>query len=445
MVRVMFKVTVRALCIVFIVNIWSCSGGADYTSQGDVVPPPPSSDNYLRPTAFSNNVLKLESRFVSYSKKADRVSIIDPLQEIELWGRTATGFDFALALPDFQGASVFATDRVLILSGDQQKTFSLTTDYRHMAAADQYAAYSMASADGQSLEVIRSLGAGLWQHETFNVPWEAIDPQLTSAPQGQPALLVTHFNDNGTRLTAFAPADGRFAIFEAQSTADSLENTDTWCVGDGVGTPDNATFLSLAWDRTMGAYYAGDKNGNLYAMDPSAGCIDIAGLHQIALPESSPVIQIAVLSPGRLGVIQDESDAAGSLRIVNYDGVGFSLTPVVFDNICDVPLGSMLLAGEYIAVMCTRESELLVPEDTVPEAKDAWIDPRSYVVYNIDSGAVIHQATIDKASSAGAAIDPNTAVLYRMLEGGFGHLEITNLLSGQTRQSQGLYIKDILN
>jgi hypothetical protein len=403
----------------------------------------------LRATAFSNNVLKLESRFISYSKKANRVSIIDPLQEIELWGRTAPGFDFAMALPDFQGVSLFSTERVVIMSGDEQKTFNLAYDYVHTASALQYAAYSLASADGQSFEVIRSIGAGLWQHETFNVPWGAIDPQLTAPPQGQAVLLATHFNDTGTRLTAFAPADGRYAVFEASSPSENIATTSAWCAGDGVGTPDNVTFTSLAWDEVMQTYYAGDKNGNIYALDPSAGCMDIANLINITMPESTPVAQISLLSPGRLGVIQDDIGAAGSLRIVNYDGDGFNfsfnLEAMVFNNICDVPLGSMVLAGEYIAILCTQEMELEVPVDTNPTPDDARIDPRSYVVFDMQSGTLINQASIDKQTSSGVAIDPNTAMAYRMIEGGFGHLEITNLLTGDSRKTLGLYIRDILD
>ncbi|MCG6970100.1 MAG: hypothetical protein LJE85_10070, partial [Gammaproteobacteria bacterium] len=205
---------VRVIIIAIGLCVGACAGDSS-DGTGDITPPPPSTENYLRATAFSGNVLKLESRFISYSKKANRVSIIDPLQEIELWGKPAAGFDFALALPDFQGGSLFSADRVVIMSGDEQKTFTLTNEYLHTASAIQNAAYSLASADGQSFEIIRSTGAGLWQHETFGVPWDAIDPQLTAPPQGQPVLLVTHFNDSGTRLTAFAPSDGRYAVFEA--------------------------------------------------------------------------------------------------------------------------------------------------------------------------------------------------------------------------------------
>jgi hypothetical protein len=331
------------------------------------------------------------------------------------------------------------------MSGDEQKSFNLTNEYLHTASAIQNAAYSLASTDGQSFEIIRSTGAGLWQHETFDVPWEAIDSQLTAPPQGQPVLLVTHFNDSGTRLTAFAPADGRYAIFEANSPVDSIENTASWCPGDGIGTPGDATFRSLAWDEVLQTYYAGDKSGNVYALDPAVGCMDITNRIQIAMPESLPVTQISVLAPGRLGVMQDDTAVAGSLRIVNYDGSAFNIESLVLENICDVPLGSMLLAGEYIAVMCAQESDLEIPVDTTPNPQDAWIDPRSYIIYNINSGVLINQATIDKENSSGVAIDSDTAMAYRMIEGGFGHLEVTNLLTGETRKTLGLYIRDILN
>jgi hypothetical protein len=55
----------------------------------------------------------------------------------------------------------------------------------------------------------------------------------------------------------------------------------------------------------------------------------------------------------------------------------YTIEPSVFDSTCDVPLDFMLLANQYIAAMCTQESDIQVPEEITFNPNDAWIDPRS--------------------------------------------------------------------
>ena len=419
--------------------------GCTSPDEGGGTPPADSTNNFLKPTAFSGNVLQAETRFISYSKKANRVSIIDPQLEVEVWGKSAPGFDFAVALPDFQGGSLFANDRVVVMSGDTQKTFPLSKSYAYVASALQTAAYSLASVDGQTFEVIRSLGSGQWQQENFTVPWGAVDPTYSQAPAGQPVLLVAYYNNYGTKLVAFAPADGRYAVFEASTPADKIQNTSNWCVGDGVGTVDDATFRSLAWDEARQTYYAGDKNGKLYAFNPFGACLATIDVNQITLPDSMEITQINIFSEGRMGVIQDSVGIPGKLSILDYDGNAFSIESVVFNDICEVPLGAMMLGNGYMAVMCTNESELQATVGDATSPKDYRINPRSYVLYNVNTAEIINSTTIDKQTSSGIAIDPVTVTAYRMLEGGFGNLQVINLITGETSTTVGLYLKDILN
>lgn len=423
----------KTILLSILLLLYGCS--ADGGSDGTGIILPPSTNNFLKPTLFSGNVLRFETRFVSYTKKANRVSIIDPINETETWGKAASGFNFAVHLPQFQGASLFADDKVVVMSGDDQQSFNLSVNYAHTSSAMQTASYGMASLDGGSFEVIRSLQGGSWQHETFSVPWGEIDPGITQPPQDQPVLLVTYFNDSGSELTVFAPLDGRYTQYVQNSNSGELEYTGNWCAGDGIGTPGDATFRSLAWDENEKIYYAGDKNGSLYALDPSASCVPVASLPQLAMPDALPITHISLLETRQLAVIQDEQGVPGMLTIVGFDGSVFTLGALMIDDLCDAPLGAMKLGSDYLVAMCA---------ETAANPQDLSIDPRRYITVDVLTGTVVNTRVIERNTTAGVAVDPGSATLYRMLEGGFGNLEISNLITGHTRKTVGLYIKDIL-
>ena len=115
------------------------------------------------------------------------------------------------------------------------------------------------------------------------------------------------------------------------------------------------------------------------------------------------------------------------------------------DKICEVPLGSMKISDNYIVVMCTNELVLDIPSDVTPSPSQASIDPRLYLTIDTSSGDIINRVSIDGIASAGVVVDPSTQTLYRMLEGAFGTLEIINLVTGEQRINEGLYLHGILN
>lgn len=60
-------------------------------------------------------------------------------------------------------------------------------------------------------------------------------------------------------------------------------------------------------------------------------------------------------------------------------------------------------------------------------------------------GEVLAEWIIDKDSTASVALDADAQTMYRMLEGGFGRLQIKHLTTGVSRLTSGLFIKDLLN
>ena len=177
----------------------SCGGGGGSAGIGV---DPVGTANFLNPVGFTSNVLQYSPRLVAYSKKANRISVIDPVQKREIWGREARGFEFAVKLPNFDGAALFRDNSLVVMTQDSEKTFSIDSNYLQTSIAKTNAAYSLSSIDGTTFELIRSLGDGDWQHQTFTVPWGSVDPAVKKPPNNQPVLLATYFNTSGTMLAA---------------------------------------------------------------------------------------------------------------------------------------------------------------------------------------------------------------------------------------------------
>jgi len=433
---------------VFLLLLQICNGCNPIPEGGDDSNPVTlliTTEDYLKSISFTGDVLTVETRFVSYSKKAGRVSVIDPIQEKEIWSKDAAGYRFAIALPDFSGVVLFSDDRITVMTQTAEKDFTLNAPYAHVSVAANAAAYGLASLDGTSVEVIRSLGAGLWQHETLAIPWGAIDSSITQPPENEPVLLVSSFNDDGTKLMLFGPADGRHAVFTANSTLSPLTATDTWCPGNGSGTPDAATFSSLLWNRMLQVFFAGTANGQIIAFDPAAACTPIDSLPTIDLGEAIPVNHLSLYPSGLIGVVQDFLDKEGDIKYVSFDGTGFTLETSAYNAICEVPLGSMEIGDHYIVVMCTQETVVQNPSDTSPTPTQTNIDPRLYITIDTTTGDIINRVNIDSVASAGVVVDPSTQTLYRMQEGAFGNLEIINLVTGDSRLKKALFLEGFLN
>ncbi|MFV2057738.1 MAG: hypothetical protein ACC707_14825, partial [Thiohalomonadales bacterium] len=179
--------------LVFSVLISACGSSSSDSPSGPVTSVVDfiGTRNYLKAVTVSGNILQTENRFLSYTKSANRISIIDPDQAIETWSQAASGFEYAVALPDFIGATLFAIDKIVVMSGTDSREFPLKLPYANAAAARTQAAYSVTRIDGRSFEVVRSLDNGEWQQQVFSVPWDSIDPTISAPPEGQPILLLS--------------------------------------------------------------------------------------------------------------------------------------------------------------------------------------------------------------------------------------------------------------
>lgn len=414
------------LIILTLLVATACGGSSSSSDRVDGATPPVGTLDPVGKIAFSANPVRSEARMLSYAEGAARLSLIDPDTPRELWGVTAPGFDFAVSFPDSQGAALFGETQLRVVSGTDERTFFLAQAYAHTASAAAALAYALSSADGQSVELIRYLGsAGRWQHERLQLPWST---EIAERPEGQPVLLATLFNAEGTALVAFRPADGRYTVFSADSSAAALVATGRDCAGDGVGVPEQATFRSVAWDEGRSAAYAGDRFGRVYAIDPDAACVPLSALASLVL-DAAAITQIAVTAPGELSVLQDN----GRLHRLTYDGRAFFMTDS-FATPCAYPDGTVALGGDIHLVTCLSESA----------SGSGSYDLKEYLTLHTGADTVLATFTLAETQARNIVIDSARRLMFRVEDNALGVLWRYELLSGTVSEQRGLFLEDIL-
>lgn len=418
----------KAYSVALAMALTSCGGGGGGSADGmppaGVTPDVGTQDPVGR-IAFSANPVRAESRMLSYGTGAARRSLIDPDVPREVWGVMAPGFEFAVPFPGSDGATLFGEDDVRVVSGADQRSFVLAQAYAHTASAANALAYALAAADGESLEVLRYLGsAGQWQHEILTMPWSNA---VSERPPGQPVLLASLFNAAGTSLMAFRPADGAYTVLSAADASSPLAHTGRDCAGDGVGTVEQATFRSFVWDEGRGRVYAGDRHGNLYAIDPNAACAVLPDVPTLTL-DTTAITQLALRGTGQLSVLQDN----GQLHQVSFDGAAFNLVESLITP-CTYPDGAVELGDGLHLVTCLSESS------------PGIYGVKEYLTLEEGRDTVRARFVLAEADAKNIVIDPTRRLMFRVQDNALGVLVRYDLLSGNTSSQRGLFLDGILS
>jgi len=444
---------VKYLLALLVMIICACSNepdNKDALSQDAMQSGIDNSQALLSSISVLDNIFQSRKYFVSYSRAANRVSIIDTQSETEVAAWRAENYDYVLPLPNFDGIALFAKDRVVIKTAEAQKTFVLANTYNQISAAKKHAMYSMASVDGKSFEVIRYLGDAKWQHETLYVPWKVPDLNVSNELGDQPKPLVTQFYNKGAELIAFSPITGGYAAYTSFGLNAHLGEIVSWC--EGVSPQIDTIFPAMASDN--GYTFIGDDSGNVYSfISVFQNCVLNANmpldmLSVIKMNSSAATTHIAfyssmfgdpILNGQAFGVIQDLPNEYGSFQLVTYEidffGVLLGLKRNLYvDNVCETPIGSIKLQDTYVLITCIDVT------DTANISSKLI-----FITLDIRTGEIVNSLSFNKNATASIAIDSDSTLLYRMLEGGFGNLEITNLVNGDSRLVEGLYIKGILD
>lgn len=417
----------RTCSIALVIALAGCGGSSDNDDglPPSGVTPDVGTDDPVGRIAFSANPVRAESRMLSYGAGAARLSLIDPDVPREVWGVMAPDFEFAVPFPQGDGATLFGEDEVRVVSGGDQRSFALAQTYAHTASAPNALAYALAATDGKSLEVLRYLGnPGQWQQAVITMPWSNT---VSVRPAGQPVLLASLFNADGTVLMAFRPADGAYTVLSAANSSSPLELTAQECAGDGVGTVEAATFRSFIWDEGRGRVYAGDRHGNLYAIDPAGSCAVLPEVPTLML-DAAAITQLALTGTGRLSVLQDN----GQLHQVSFDGDTFHRAASLA-TACTYPDGAVDLGDGLHLVTCLSEST------------PGLYGVKEYLTLQAGSDTVRARFVLAEDDAKNIVIDPARRVMFRVEDNALGVLVRYDLLNGNTSSQRGLFLEGILS
>jgi len=390
--------------------------------------PPVTTKDPLGPVAFNNDIIDPQVRFASYSTQAQRVSIIDPIEKNEVWGKQTNIYDYAIPHPGYTGVTLFKGSELLILSQNSEKSVNLNENFSHMAIGSSNVAYAFANQTGDKIEILRSLGFGNWQHEVFQIPW-GVDDSTDQVFETKVSLpLASIFINDGQKLLIFNPADGKYLWLEAESQNSLLVMNNSFCEGNS-NTDFNNVFRYVIYDRQNVVAIAGDYQGKLTMIQLNDTCHDYNTSNQLMLSNNSPILHIKAIKPGELLVSQSN----GHLKKVTYNISGFGSEIIDYPNICDYPAGVLPMRNEFLLLAC------------IPKTNSSTeLDERFYQLYDMSNNAVINDWQANNKFS-GIGVDRNTLTLHRMLESSLGILQSIDLETGVVYEKSGLFLQDILD
>ena len=479
---------IRIILLILLVFVTACSqqtGNGEAGQASPLVSYKGNSVNALMPANFDNNAWQTDSQFISNNHTAERVSIIDSASESEVKNWHKSNTPIVVALPGIEGAAFISPDKLLIKTQSYDKSFTLQKPYRHIARVNRQTVFSFASVDGLSIELIRYVGGDQWQQVTVDMPWRD-DAQAMSAP----ISLITQFSSNGHFLAVLDTLRGLYTVFALYSSIGSpIEPVLNWCHPDtsavtsaGVSYP---KYLSLNWDYedllSRGIGFVGDVDGRLSAFQVSSFdfenvCSDTlpsetrnlgpdnTALDSYQFPSVAPLTNITLypdqsLMRGfeyRLGVLQNPVDGNALLHVIKYDfGGKFYELEYTVSDICRSAIASTLIRTGYILVTCAGNIRTSQAEKNLAlSPESSWItngavDPQVYVLINANTGEILQRLSLRDSSlgytvASGYTINRSTLQLYRMQEGVFGDLLVADLLTGNLRISNHIFLDNIL-
>ena len=404
----------------------ACSGAG--VSSSSLV----GSRNSLEVLSFGSDLINPQVQFVSYSRQAGRASIIDPVNQSEVWGQQVENYGFAVAHNNFEQLSVASSTHLNILTRSSSKIFTFPYQVHKTNVARDVVGFSFPAVDSRNFYVIRSLGSGLWQEQSFNIPWQFSDAgDLRSA---------TIMSDTGQELIAIDPVDMNYWYLTANSSIDMLMEPNAYCVGQD-NSMTNTRAQTMAYDEENKLLFVGDNMGGLTAISIGNTCDDIATAPKHDFVSQTQILSIRKLNGNELLVslsgmqsgAQSSNQPNGKLYKITYDINGTMTQTDEFSVQCQNPFGTLTLANDTVLISCID-----IEQSTVD------INKTYYQLYDLAAQLTINTVTpLD--GFAGIGIDTDQNIMYRMREGSLGSLETINLITSETQVTHGLFITDLLN
>lgn len=398
---------------IFFFSYWllACGVQGEVSSRNDI-------RNPLNLLLKSENVLSSDLRLPAYSRVAGRVSMIDPIRAVELWGRDVGYYQNAIPLADSNGMALINNTELNIVTEQASKTFALEGGFSQVASARNSASYAFLANDLGEIELVHTLGGGNWQQQRLSLPW-GLGQQSNGAE--------IFFDDAGRQLFAVNLQSGHYAVFTTD-TAGRFAATPQLC---DAHIP--RSFRHAAWVESDKSVAMTTANGEVYMFN-SENCLAAPAVQQFT--PAVEVVNYAEEGPGRLLLTQLNGDVWSS----EFGVAGFTNSRRVLVKSCPVAIGALPLQAQYILLVCTQASN---NQSRVGEFFGLNSVLLEYRVYDRQTQDLQASLKLYLEESAGSGISPQSAQLFRAKDSSLGELQIYNLLNGESVQKKGIYLGNL--
>jgi len=405
----------RIIIYLFIPFILSCSGGLPLANA----PNTNDSRDQLAVLAFSTSLIRPQELFISYSKRAGRASIIDPINKVETWSIQQPNYKFAVSHSNFEQVSLISNFSLFVHTSDASKKFSLQFQSSHISYASDVLTFAFASIDGDKIHVIKSLGNGQWQEETFAIPWTV---DLMSQHK-----LVSLYKNDGSELIVFNPTELAYWRLQSSDTNTHLSAVDSFCVGKSENSTLGAAYY-LKQDNENNILFVATDKGNIISINLTENCSDIPNSPAISLGDTSPIYSINLLGNNEMIVSQENQQ----ISHLTYDINGIVNLQSEYDSHCKTPLNTLSLSNNNLLISCVKRDDGIINEDSI-----------FYQLIDVSTNQLINSFhPVD--TFAGIGIDSENLIMYRMRESALGILETINLQTSESTLTKGLYLDNLL-
>lgn len=375
----------------------------------------PSINYPLNLLSQTDSILSPEPRLPSYSRVAERVSMINPLTAEEVWGRSVGLYENAIPLPDLSGVSLFKDKEIRIVDENSSRVFSLANTYTQIAKAKNAPSYAFLSSDYNQIFLIHYIGNREWQQLSISLPW-SFDKLK------RPVEIV--LNETASRLLAVNMTTGQMLIFNTNN--ENLFTTES----RGCNSQDNNNYAYAGWYDKSQALVLSDSSGLLKYIQ-SENCDGV--VDTITLTPDSNIVHMSPDFDNNLIVSQANGDV-WQITISNHQ---FNYAEIILSSGCAQNVGAVRLSDSHLLLVCAKKN---LQKTRVGEFFGIDSVSLDYQTYALHSQTLLNSFQIMLEESAGSGISLEHQTLYRAKDSSLGELESYELLRDVRTRVKGLYI-----
>ncbi len=370
-------------------------------------------------TQTTRSILNPTQRLVGYGKISGRLSIIDPDRKIEVEGyQLGSAYDAYSVFPNMDGIALFSQSKLRLQAEGESRMHNLNA-WQQWDRATEAAALVFSDIEGQSLQLLRHKGQGVWQEATISLPLSEAEDEKN---------LVSLISNDGNMIVALKPGYGSYTIFTAASSSEDMPSQATLSCKFEDSNYWNTAYLAskiklLLLGSDLGRIAVVDLNSTTCQNPDDASHLQIEG-SVLAINEDSEQNFLATTNKGSLHRIAANKNEITLIQSYN-PGCRYSIFPEE-------------VATATVAFICLGSS------DEKSEWPNVLYENANLVVYNYQTDVILlnNVARLDQAASL--TIDRTKSELYLLEDTPFGKLTTWNWLTNKKSSKNGLFLRNIL-